>query len=400
MLNILGINISDLGSQALRNQLKSLLTDGQSHYLVTPNPEIILTAQEDEELFYILNQADLAPADGFGLSLAARLMGKSIQRWPGSDLVPEILQEAVNQKWRVLILNWQEGLSRRELINQTLKGKFPSLDFMVIDAKRDWSNSLLSPELLQKITDFSPRIIFCTFGSPYQEKIIYHNFLNLKGLSLSIGVGGALDFLSGKTKRAPLILRRLGLEWLWRLIQQPGRYPRIYRATCVFAWKIIKARFVYPFLYRSSVSCLIYKKEADTYKILLVERRDEAEHWQLPQGGTDGESPAQAAKREIREELNIINIEEKKVIPNLYRYQYDLNRVKDRSDKKLRYNYKGQRQSLYIARFTGSDEEIKINFWDHRTWAWVDTKELLEKVHPVRRPGAKIFLEKFKSLNL
>ena len=88
MANILGINLSDLHKDELLKRLEFFLNDKKSHFLVTPNPEIILQASKDEEYFYILNSADVAVADGFGLVLAGILKRKMIPRITGADITP------------------------------------------------------------------------------------------------------------------------------------------------------------------------------------------------------------------------------------------------------------------------------------------------------------------------
>lgn len=393
MAYILGIKLSDLKPQEIKNKILEFLNSKDKNYLVTPNPEMILASQKDEELFYILNKASLAPADGFGLRLAALLQGKNIQRLSGSDLSPEILKLAEDRGDKVLIVNWQNGLSKKEDIEKMLREKYTKLNFLVLDLLREIN---ISEETLLMINNFSPKIMFCSFGSPYQEKFIYHNLNKISSLSLALAVGGSFDFLTNKLKRAPLILRQLGLEWFWRLVLQPKRWKRIYNATFVFSFKVITSYFKH-FCYRPNVVCLVYKKIGDKKFILVVEREDEANHWQIPQGGTDGESLEKAALKELKEEPGNDKFIIKKSFENLFKYQYF---KKDNEDHFYKFEYKGQKQSLVILEFLGSDEDIKINYWDHRSFKWLEDKDLISNLHPQRKPQAKIFLDKFYSISL
>jgi len=433
MANILGIKLSELSFAALNKKIDFFLNkETGTAYLVTPNPEIILEAHRDEELFYILNKADLAPADGFGLRLAGFLFGENIPRLTGADLTAALLKKATKEGKKIAVLNWRGGLSRANDIETALRQQWPKLDFLILDLSRSHP---LSPETIEKINSFAPAILFCAFGFPYQEKVIYHNREKWPSVRLSLGIGGSFDFISGRVKRAPRIWRKIGLEWLWRLIKQPSRVRRIYRATFVFMGKILQARFINPFLYRPNVACLLYKKEPDEksqrqIKILLVEREDDPGHWQLPQGGLDGETPRVAGRRELREETGAIDIEEKAVFKNVYRYKFgsgtsdsglsypenwDVQEAENKSKHQIeeqgiktenlpqsacayKYDYQGQKQSLFVAEFHGEDSDLKVNFWDHRAWKWVDAERLAEEVHPVRRAAAKIFLEKFKTI--
>lgn len=436
MINILGVDLeSDLKMKDLSVKIKQFLASDRPRYIVTPNPEIVLQAQKDEELFCILGRADLSLADGFGLKIAAALCGRSLSRITGADALLEILKVAESMEKKVLFINNRQGLSSATEITAALNRRWPDLKFLVEDCDLDFTiptekklldlklegnsfwvkilkkaqrgiNQRFSFLVSDQLLDFSADILICNFGAPYQEKFIYHNLNKLPHLRLAIGIGGALDFLSGKISRAPKIMRQMGLEWLWRLIKQPQRYRRIYRAVFVFMFKFLKWRFINPFLYRPNVACFLYKKfipeysalsnktrsELENYLVLLVERSEDPGHWQLPQGGLDSDSIKLAGSRELYEELGLINFSPQRIYPKVYKY---------RTGHSGRYGYRGQRQSLLLAEFHGSDSDIRLNYWDHSAWKWVKASELLNQVHPIRRDSGRIFLEKFKDyLNL
>ncbi|MFA4941931.1 MAG: WecB/TagA/CpsF family glycosyltransferase [Patescibacteria group bacterium] len=388
MLNILGVNVSTLKKKEILEKIKMFLTDGKQHYIVTPNPEIVLEAQKDEELFYILNQADLSIPDGIGLKFAAWAMGKDLKRTTGVDLISYFRFHFSD--FRFAMVNWSGGLSKKEDIKKVFR-EFKIKDFFVKDVEREEKQNL------DDLAKFKPDILFCTFGAPYQEKFVYHNLKNLPSVKVAVGIGGAFDFLTEKIKRAPKIMRIIGLEWLWRLFKQPQRIKRIYQAVIVFPLKFIKWFFVNPFLYRSNVACILFKKAGDDYKILLAERRDEPGHWQLPQGGTDGEDLMTAGSRELREEAGTDKFRPIASFKNLWKYRFAKNSTKSGTTSRSSFDYKGQKQGLFIAEFLGEDRDITINFWDHRSWKWVDVDSLAEEVYPARREATKVFLEKFRN---
>lgn len=245
MASILGINLSELNQAEVLAKIADFLNSNEAHYIVTPNPEIILAAEKDEELFHILNKADLSLADGFGLKIAAWLFGVNIPRVTGSDTTVELLKIAAEKGNRVMILNWEEGLSQPSDIEIALTKKFPGLIFSVLNINRA---KFLSDENIEKINQFAPEILFNTLGFPYQEKLMYYNIKRLPTVRVALGIGGSFDFISGKVKRAPKIFRSLGLEWFWRLLisffkGNPGkRIKRIYQATFVFMGKVLKSR--------------------------------------------------------------------------------------------------------------------------------------------------------------
>ncbi|MFA5131085.1 MAG: WecB/TagA/CpsF family glycosyltransferase [Patescibacteria group bacterium] len=405
MVNILGINLSELSPSEVLKKIADFLNDSGQHFIVTPNPEIILAAHQDGELFYILNRADLSLADGVGLKIAAALFGEKVPRVTGADITLEVLKMAAKNKNRVLILNWENSLSQPADITAALARKYPSLIFMIKNVSRA---KFLEPALITEINNFAPAIFFNTLGFPYQEKLMYHNISKLPSVKVALGIGGSFDFITNKTKRAPQLLRRLGIEWLWRLFDArrqknpSARLKRIYRATFVFTGKIIKLKFINPWLYRKNVACFVFKREAGKIKVLILERKDEGNHWQLPQGGTDGESLEVAGRREIQEETGLSDLKTVAKFRNIYHYSFPKIKKGEpyRGSRRYINDYKGQRQGLYVAELENINQEIKICFWDHINYKWVDIDNLVASLHPYRQPGAKIFLKKFKSLNI
>ncbi len=395
MTSILGIKLDKLSLKSLLKEIDCIVFSDKSKYIVTPNPEIILKAQKDEELFYILNQADISLPDGFGLIIASLLKGYSLKRITGSNLTPLILKRAEDSNWKVLVINNEKGLSKNSDIENVLNNYHSNLKYLVLDVNREKN---LDEDQLKYINEFSPDIMFCTFGSPYQEKFIYFNKDKIANLKLSLAIGGSFDFLTKKLKRAPKILQKIGFEWLWRLILQPKRIKRIYNATFVFLKKVIKARFNH-FRYRKNVACILFKENKnEDIEILLVERQDEVNHWQLPQGGTDGENLAKAAFRELKEEINSDNLVVVKTYKNLYKYLFpSVNMERSRMQMQgfnKHYEFKGQKQGLAIVKYLGDGSDIKVNFWEHRNYKWVKKDDFIKSLHKIRRKSAEIYLDK------
>lgn len=236
MAQILGIKLSDLTYQQLLFEIEKGVEKKTKRYIVTPNPEIILAALKDENLKNIINSADFSLADGFGLKLAGLLKNEKIIRITGSDLSLKILALAQEKNYKVAIIIWEKGLSSREEVKEALNQKYPKLVGAVYKSARV---STLDKELIKEINEFAPTILFVALGFPEQEKVIAENLADLKTVKLALGVGGTFDFITKKARRAPKLLRYLGLEWLWRLIIQPKRIKRIWRATVVFIYKVL-----------------------------------------------------------------------------------------------------------------------------------------------------------------
>lgn len=393
MADILGINLSNKTKDELIKSLDFFLMDEKSHFITTPNPEIILQAGRDEEYFFILNSADLSIADGFGLIIAGLVSRQKIYRTTGADLTNILLDKAHDKNLRILIINRIDGLSNKNDITQALQKKLPNLSFEILDIAKKESLSIAENKI---INEFSPQIVFVGLGAPTQEKLIWNELKNWPSTRIAIGIGGSFDFISGKTIRAPKIIRVIGLEWLWRLFSQPqnrwARLKRIWQATIVFMLKVLKNYLINTLLYRKNVACLLYKKENEQYQILIVRRSDDINHWQLPQGGTDGQSLTEAGSRELREEIGTDKFIVRGVFKHVYKYKFfDANKPAYRG-------YKGQKQGLLIAEFIGNDQDIKINYWDHSAWQWIPLNKIVETVHARRQEGVKKFLEKFDEI--
>jgi N-acetylglucosaminyldiphosphoundecaprenol N-acetyl-beta-D-mannosaminyltransferase len=115
----------------------------------------------------------------------------------------------------------------------TIKEKYPELDFQVTECK----------QALIKSQIFEPTIILNGSGAPQQEFWIAENLDRIPSVKIAVGVGGTFDFISGMKKRAPKFLRSFGLEWFWRLLKQPNRIVRIFRAVILFPILVIKNKY-------------------------------------------------------------------------------------------------------------------------------------------------------------
>lgn len=402
-INILGINISKFNKTEVLAQIEAFLLSEKQHYVITPNPEMILTAEKDEEYFYILNNADMSVMDGFGLKIAAWLSGMNSERIAGADLVKDILNIATQKKFKILVITWIEGLSTADEIKNTLSSKYVGLESLIVAC--DKRGDEVDYDL---INDFKPQIVFVALGVPLQEKYIFKNLNKIPSAKFAIGIGGSFDFITGKATRAPKLIRMIGIEWLWRIFQQkkiPGkkifffnRIKRVYRSVVVFSWKFFVWRFILPFFYRKNVACMLYKKENDRYKVLIVERVWQKDHWQLPQGGTDCEDIMTAGARELREELNCDKFKPIAGYKNLWKYKFQKNSGGGKYLVDNCWGHKGQAQGLFIAKFLGEDKDIGLNYWDHTDWKWVAVEELLTEIYPTRKESTKVFLNKLLEL--
>lgn len=252
-VNILNIKISTLSKVDILNYINIKLDTAEKTFIATPNPEIILEANEREKLRYILNnQTDINIPDGRGILTASKILKTEPRiktRIAGSDLTSDIIEIAKNKNKKIFLLG---GNSIDQL--KKIQSKINSDKILVDDnsyslgfIKEDWDNNYnydisKNNSLIEKINNSEAEIILVAFGAPKQEFWIAENLSKLNNIKLAIGIGGTFDFLSGDKKRAPAWMRKIGLEWLFRLIQEPSRIRRIINAVIVFPIKVIKSK--------------------------------------------------------------------------------------------------------------------------------------------------------------
>jgi N-acetylglucosaminyldiphosphoundecaprenol N-acetyl-beta-D-mannosaminyltransferase len=231
-MEILGVRVDNLTRDEVLEKINLFLDEEKFHQIATVNPEFVLEAQKNLEFKNILNSTSLNVADGVGLNLAFwKKGGKLKYRMTGVELMDEIIKIAQARNLSVFVACLDRGLSDQKAVKTALEGQFEGLKVGGADID---PISGYNDEIKQY------NIVFVNFGAPEQEKFI-SSLKNQKDskIRLAIGVGGSFDYITGKLKRAPKWMRQVGLEWLFRLIQQPHRIKRIRNAVIIFPIKIL-----------------------------------------------------------------------------------------------------------------------------------------------------------------
>jgi len=236
---ILGVPFDNVSTAETINAIDRMVVSRQPHYLVTANVDFLVQAQEDVELRRILFDAHLVLCDGTPLVWASRLLGNPLlERVAGADLVPLLLHAAAEKGYRIFFLGATEE-SCTQAVNR-LRKLHPKL--IIADHYSPPFNKLLEmdhDEIKRRILAAKPDLLFVSFGCPKQEKWIAMHYRSL-GVPVSAGVGATIDFLAGTVKRAPVWMQRTGLEWIYRLAQEPRRlFKRYFKDLWVFGWKIL-----------------------------------------------------------------------------------------------------------------------------------------------------------------
>lgn len=257
--------------------IRSSLIDQASLYIVTPNPEMILESRRNENFKKALQEADMSLCDGVGLLWATRFLDLperfrsskflnnvwrlwqlvysclSILVYPpflqkyiperitGADFFWDLIRLALSEKKRVFLLGAAPGVA--EKVRERLITLYPTLQ---VSGTYSGSSAEEYDAETRKIIEESGADIVCVaFSFPAQELWMQRNLHKFSTPKVLIGLGGTFDYVSGHKKRAPHFIRKLGLEWFFRLLTQPWRYVRIYSATIRFValmWKLKKDR--------------------------------------------------------------------------------------------------------------------------------------------------------------
>lgn len=237
-VDVLGVTIDRIDMYDACERARTFAVGERFRYIFTPNPEMIMLAQKDEEFKRILNSADMCVPDGVGVVIASKLYGKKItERVPGFDLMGDLVSVGVSKGWRFYLLGGKPGIV--EKAKRNLERVYPKIK--VAGIHHGYFGEKEEEEVIAHINLCMPHIIFVGMGAPLQEKWIFKNRWKLNA-KLAMGVGGSLDIVAGKARRAPEVYKKHGLEWLYRLIKQPSRIKRMAVIPVFFAKVFMQAK--------------------------------------------------------------------------------------------------------------------------------------------------------------
>lgn len=230
-----GLVIRGLGYAELLDQADKLNALGKQAMVVTANPEILLYAKKHPDYWNVLRQADFRLVDSFGLQLAGKLRGAKPSRLAGVDLAWKLCGTAQDRGWKIGLIGGQPGIADKAAWN--LRRSFPQLQIMAEQGggiNPDGTDDETGAEARYRLTHFAPDVMFVAFGHPRQEAWIARHLNDMPSVKIAIGVGGTVDFWAEARRRAPNWMRKIGMEWLYRLIREPRRWKRILDAVIIF----------------------------------------------------------------------------------------------------------------------------------------------------------------------
>lgn len=222
------MKIALLSAQQLTQRLIGHAFGSETQHVVTANAQFYVLAEERQDFRECIQRADYVCADGVSIVVACKWLGRAkASRIPGVDLVADLCREASGLALRVFFLGGNPGTAERSAA--ILTERFPGLQVAGISCppKGFLSDPEMLNEVLAEIRESRPAILFVALGAPLQEFFI-QDHVRPMGIPVAVGIGGSLDIIAGEFKRAPQYIQRVGLEWAYRLAQEPRRLARRY----------------------------------------------------------------------------------------------------------------------------------------------------------------------------
>lgn len=429
-IDVAGLKISSVTKKQLLNLITDRIIKKQKTFVVTPYSEFLYASLRKPEIRALLNSADFAIADGVGilwanlfLSIPLTFPGfflKILQVWwqvvwtgssilispkllyingipekiVGADLIWDLAEIAEKNNFKVFMLGslGENG----KLAAAKLKLKFPKLNIV------GTSNKIVSdPSILEDINNAHADMILVAFDPPIQEQWISENLSKTTAV-FGIGLGGTFDYLAGKKLQPPQIIRKIGLEWLYRLITQPLRLGRIYRGVWGLILSLVRYKVYATTPLRLNACAVVKNKDG---KILIckravapLDRMAPTDYWQFPQGGIDlHEDHREGAQRELMEETGIHSV---RVLDEAnFRNEYEWNNA-NRSLLFSKYTNRGQTQATVFFEFLGDDTEIHLDKRELIEYKWVSPNEALKVLASERRLHAEAVLAELAKIQV
>ena len=237
-VTILGVRIDNVTMQSTLAAIQGFMQEPRLHQIATANPEFVMKAQGDSHFQQVLDSAELCIPDGIGLLLAARWLRQPLtERVAGSELVYHLAEQCAQNKWPLFLLGAAEGIAAEAA--DILMQKYQGLN--VVGTYSGSPAESENNDIVHRINQSQASVLYVAYGAPNQDKWIARNRGTLPHVRLAIGVGGSLDFITGKSVRAPQWVQKIGLEWLHRLIKEPWRWRRMLTLP-LFCYRVLQTK--------------------------------------------------------------------------------------------------------------------------------------------------------------
>ncbi len=236
-ITMMGCRIDNLSMEETLVRIEEFIRSGQPHQHVVVNVDKLVKASRDPDLRRIINECALVNADGMPVVWAARLLGKPLkERVAGIDLFEALMRRAGEKGWRVFLLGACEEVVAA--VADTYRRRYPDL------AIAGWRNGYWTvdeeAQVAAQVRASSADLLFVAISSPKKEQFLGRWQAEMR-IPFAMGVGGTFDVAIGRVRRAPRWMRRAGLEWFYRFLQEPRRmFRRYFIDDMAFIWLFLK----------------------------------------------------------------------------------------------------------------------------------------------------------------
>ncbi|HPF18791.1 MAG: WecB/TagA/CpsF family glycosyltransferase [Bacillota bacterium] len=222
-INIVGIPVDDVTLGDALSVFEDLMKGPRLSLIATPNSEIVMMASKDPSFAEILDRAELVIPDGIGLLYASKMLGRPLkERVAGIDFAQGALERTAQLGYSVFFFGGRPGIAEKAAENK--RREIPGL--RIAGTRHGYFTEEEIPSIVEEINGSGADFLCVALGARKQEQFIdaHRDALHAR---VGVGIGGSLDVWSGSLKRAPAFYRKNGLEWLYRLKQEPSRIRRI-----------------------------------------------------------------------------------------------------------------------------------------------------------------------------
>ena len=218
---VLGVPVDIIDFETVLGRIKNAIEKKELINIVTLNAEMVMVAREDNEFGNLVKQASIVTPDGIGITWALKRKNVNVNRLSGIDIVNALFPYAQDKKYKIYFFGAKEEIVTAAA--QNTRTKYPGLEIIT---RNGYFTHDEEESIAKEIKKEAPDILLAALGVPKQEKWI-KKWQSVINVPVCIGIGGTFDVLSGKLKRAPSVMRKLGLEWLYRLYKEPWRITRM-----------------------------------------------------------------------------------------------------------------------------------------------------------------------------
>lgn len=224
-VSVLGVSVDCLTMDECVQRIEGFLQEDGPKMVVTADASALVMVQEDPELGRIVRESALVTPDGAGVVWALRRAGcGDAQRVSGADLVLRLCQVSADKGTRLFFLGAEPGVAEKAA--ERLRLRVPGCN--IVGTRHGYFPADSDDLVAAEVAEARPDVVLVAMGMPRQEKFIAKT-MGVLGAKVLMGVGGSFDVYSGKTKRAPILVQRLRLEWLWRLVLNPRKFDKVRR---------------------------------------------------------------------------------------------------------------------------------------------------------------------------